>query len=97
MAGPTLLYEIESRNTKYVLTNKQLWYKSGIVTVYTNPIRLDNVTTIEYDQSFRERTFSMGDVYVSTAGSSGYDMVLDNIPDPARKCSEIMQYQSRRV
>jgi hypothetical protein len=95
-ATPTLLYEIESRNTKYVLTTKQVWYKSGILTEYTNPIRLENVTTIEYDQTYKERLCSVGDIYVSTAGTGGYDMVLQKIPDPAPKSSLIMEYQDRQ-
>jgi uncharacterized membrane protein YdbT with pleckstrin-like domain len=65
------------------------------VSEYTNPIRLKNIETIEYDQGFVERLFSYGDIYVSTAGSTGYDMVLAETPGPASRSSDIMEYQDR--
>jgi membrane protein YdbS with pleckstrin-like domain len=93
LAVPTALKEIRHQKTTYLLTSKQLWYKSGIITVYTEQIQLHNVETIEYDQSFRDRALSIGDIYVSTAGSRDYDMILEEISDPAQKCSDVMLHQ----
>jgi hypothetical protein len=97
MVMPTILSEIESRNVTYVLTNEQLWYKYGLISNFTNPIQLTNVTTIEYGQSYKERLWSVGHVYVSTAGSHGYDMILEDLPKPRQKSAEIMQHQERQT
>jgi uncharacterized membrane protein YdbT with pleckstrin-like domain len=67
-------------STYYVVTDRQVVRKSGIVRRDVDPIRLDQIADIEYTQSIWGRPLAIGDVQIMTPGTGGADMTLRNVP-----------------
>jgi uncharacterized membrane protein YdbT with pleckstrin-like domain len=67
-------------STYYVVTDRQVVKKIGIVRRDIDPIRLDQIADIEYTQSVWERPLAIGDVQIMTPGTGGADMTLKDVP-----------------
>ena len=67
-------------STYYVVTDRQVVKKSGIVRRDVDPIRLDQIADIEYTQSIWGRPLAIGDVQIMTPGTGGADMTLRSVP-----------------
>ena len=74
---------LQYTNTNYVVTTRGLYSKRGILSRDVQQIGFDKVQNISYSQSALGSTFGYGSVAVSTAGGSGVELTLRNIPDPA--------------
>jgi len=66
--------------TYYVVTDRRIVKKIGIVRRDIDPIRLDQIADIEYTQSIWERPIAIGDVQIMTPGTGSEDMTLENVP-----------------
>lgn len=71
------------QNTHYVVTNKRIYAKSGILSRDVKTVDFDKVQNINYTQSALGSSFGYGNVEISTAGSSGAEITFRSIPDPA--------------
>ncbi|EMA53121.1 PH domain-containing protein [Halococcus thailandensis] len=71
-------------STQYVLTDEEIYRKTGIVNQSVAQIRLDRVQNTTFSQSLTERLFSYGDITIYTAGSDTMDITLSNVPEPER-------------
>lgn len=69
-------------STHYVLTDEQVYRKTGLMNRNVEQIRLDRVQNTACSQSVAERLFSYGDITIYTAGSEMMDITLDNVPRP---------------
>ncbi|WP_408958350.1 PH domain-containing protein [Natrinema sp. 74] len=69
-------------NTHYVVTNRALYKKTGILSRDVKRIEHEKVQDISYSQSALGTHFGYGDVEVSTAGGSGVELSFDAVPDP---------------
>ena len=74
---------LQYRNTNYVVTNRGLYSKRGILSRDVQQIGFDKVQNISYSQSALGSSLGYGSVDVSTAGGSGVELQFRNIPDPA--------------
>lgn len=74
---------LQYTNTNYVVTNRGLYSKRGILSRDVQQIGFDKVQNISYSQSALGSSFGYGSVEISTAGGSGVELTLRNIPDPA--------------
>ncbi|GGJ14660.1 hypothetical protein GCM10008995_25690 [Halobellus salinus] len=74
---------LQYTNTNYVVTNRGLYSKRGILSRDVQQIGFDKVQNISYSQSALGSAFGYGSVDVSTAGGSGVELKLRSIPDPA--------------
>lgn len=86
-------------NTDYVVTDEALYVKKGVVSTNIESVGLDKIQNTEYSQSFWGKQFDFGSIDISTAGSSGAEISLQNIAD-ARHVREIIsslsnEYTSR--
>lgn len=69
-------------STHYVLTDEEVYRKTGLVNRSVAQIRLDRVQNTTCSQSIVERLFSYGDITIYTAGSDTMDITLDDVPRP---------------
>ena len=74
---------LQYTNTNYVVTNRGLYSKRGILSKDVQQIGFDKVQNISYSQSALGSSFGYGSVDVSTAGGSGVELKFRSIPDPA--------------
>ena len=74
---------LQYTNTNYVVTNRGLYSKRGVLSRDVQQIGFDKVQNISYSQSALGSTFGYGSVDVSTAGGSGIELQFRSIPDPA--------------
>lgn len=82
---------IRFKLTAYVLTTKELYKKEGLVSRSVQTMRLDRVQDHGFEQSALQRIFGYGDVYVSTAGSSGSNFAFENAPNPDEVAAHISE------
>lgn len=86
-------------NTDYVVTDEALYVKKGVVSTNIESVGLDKIQNTEYSQSFWGKQFDFGSIDISTAGSSGAEISLQNVAD-ARHVREMVsslstEYASR--
>ncbi|WP_280585137.1 PH domain-containing protein [Halorubrum sp. Boch-26] len=74
---------LQYQNTNYVVTDRGLYSKRGILSRDVKQIGFDKVQNISYSQSALGASFGYGSVDVSTAGGSGVELQFRSIPDPA--------------
>ena len=87
---------LQYRNTNYVVTNRGLYSKRGILSRDVQQIGFDKVQNISYSQSALGSSFGYGSVDVSTAGGSGVELQFRSIPDPASVQELIAREVDRR-
>ena len=74
---------LQYTNTNYVVTNRGLYSKRGVLSRDVQQIGFDKVQNISYSQSALGSYFGYGSVDVSTAGGSGIELQFRIIPAPA--------------
>ncbi len=74
---------LQYTNTNYVVTNRGLYSKRGILSKDVQQVGFDKVQNISYSQSALGSSFGYGSVDISTAGGSGVELRFRSIPDPA--------------
>jgi uncharacterized membrane protein YdbT with pleckstrin-like domain len=74
---------LQYTNTNYVVTNRGLYSKRGVLSRDVQQIGFDKIQNISYSQSALGSSFGYGSVDVSTAGGSGVEVKFGSIPDPA--------------
>ncbi|WP_144923250.1 PH domain-containing protein [Halorubrum salsamenti] len=75
------------KNTDYVVTDKSLYVKKGVLGTNIESVALDKIQNTEYSQSFWGKQFGFGSIDISTAGSSGAEVSFRNV-DNARSVRE---------
>jgi uncharacterized membrane protein YdbT with pleckstrin-like domain len=79
----SILAWLNYQNTHYVVTNRRIYAKRGIVSRNVKTVDFDKVQNINYTQGALGAHFGYGNVEISTAGSSGAEVTFRSIPDPA--------------
>ncbi len=74
--------------TEFVLTNKRVIYRYGVIGKNGKEIPLDKINTVFFDQTVFERMIGCGTVAMESAGESGKDS-FDHIRKPSLVQSEI--------
>ena len=85
---------LHRENTAYVVTNRALYRKSGIISRNVQRVDLGKVQNTTYSQGFFGQRFGYGTVEVSTAGGSGVELTFDSISDPKR-VQELINTQTK--
>jgi uncharacterized membrane protein YdbT with pleckstrin-like domain len=73
---------LSRENTQYVVTDRALYKKSGVLSRDVQRIDFGKVQNTSYAQGFFGSRFGYGSVDVSTAGGSGVEMRFRSVPDP---------------
>lgn len=86
-----LVTYLRFQSIEYLVTNDEVYVKRGLVSRSVTNLRLDRIQDCGFEQSALQRVLGYGDVYVSTAGSGGAELVFEDVGDPARVNSVITQ------
>lgn len=70
------------KNTYYVVTNKGVYVKRGVVTKNVQKVGFNKIQNISFSQGVLGNYFGYGNVEISTAGSSGTQMAFRSIENP---------------
>ena len=82
-------------NTRYVVTNRACYRKTGVLSRDVKRIEHEKVQDISYSQSVLGNYFGYGTVEISTAGGSGVEMAFKSVPDPRSVQHLISDQRSR--
>lgn len=84
------------RNTSYQVTNQRIVIESGVLSRSLEEIDLRSVDDIEFRQTFVERLFGIGEVFVVSTDKVAPKMMLHGVPDP-RKTRELIRAAAYQV
>ncbi|MBC03371.1 MAG: hypothetical protein CMJ34_08740 [Phycisphaerae bacterium] len=85
-----LLYQsLDWANRLYVLTDRRVIRRRGILQVDVFEARLDRIQQTSVLQLVRERAFGLGTIAFATAGTSTLDALWEAIADPFEVHSEV--------
>ena len=70
------------RTTQYVVTEDRASEASGLFSRKTSEIELADVRNVQVTQSLGQRMSKVGDVGISTAGQSGFEVVFKGVENP---------------
>lgn len=65
-----------------VIKNDEIAFESGLVGRLSTEISVTNVETVSVIQSIAQRVLDIGDIFVASAGTSGYEIRVKNLPSP---------------
>jgi uncharacterized membrane protein YdbT with pleckstrin-like domain len=80
---------ISLTHTDYVVTNRSLYVKKGVLSTNVESVDLDRIQNTEFTQSFWGKQLGFGTIEVSTAGSSGADISFSGVEE-AREVRDVV-------
>jgi len=83
-------------NVDYVLTDRNLYRKSGVLSTRVSRIGLATVQSTSLTKNVWGNLFDYGTIEISTAGSDGVDLRLTDLDDPEPVRAEIRQRTGSR-
>jgi len=69
---------------RLVLTDEEAVYIKGVFNTSTTEIRLADIRSVEVDQSFWQKLMNIGTVRIASAGSDGWEIEIEGLPNPAK-------------
>lgn len=94
---PGIMAYLETRNVYYVLTNWNVYEKTGVWSTNVACVGIANVQNTQLSKDFWGNLFDYGSVVISTAGSSGAEITFDGIPDAKTVRDRIDELRAKRV
>ena len=67
--------------------------EQGFIKRTSIEISTRNIRTIQVNQSIIQRILNIGDLHVASAGTSGYEISIANMPDPYAIRNDIQTYE----
>ena len=69
-------------NTRLIVTNERVTFKTGILAKNIREIFLSDVRSIQIDQTFQQRIFNTGKVEISSSATADAEISISGIPNP---------------
>jgi uncharacterized membrane protein YdbT with pleckstrin-like domain len=92
IVGVTILAGFIKRvATVYVITDRRLNIKRGIIARKVQETRLQRVQNVNYTQGVYERVMQIGDVDFDTAGTDDSDFVFEGVAQPEQVVQQVEQ------
>lgn len=91
---PGIMAYLETRNVYYVLTNWNVYEKTGVWSTNVACVGIANVQNTQLSKDFWGNLFDYGSVVISTAGSRGADVTFSDLRDPESCRDELQQLMS---
>lgn len=82
-------------NIEYVMTTENVYKKTGVFSETVTRVGLDKIQNLELSQDFFGNLFDYGTIAISTAGSSGWQMTIDDLDDPDEFRHDLRQRMTR--
>jgi uncharacterized membrane protein YdbT with pleckstrin-like domain len=80
--GAVALAYLRTGATEYVLTDRGVYRRAGVLSTRVTRVGLDTVQRTELTKSVWGELFDYGTLAISTAGSSGVDLRFSDLDDP---------------
>lgn len=79
---------------RFCVTNKKTILKKGILSKHTNEVRHCDIRNLQVKQSFSQRIFGTGKIYISSAGQGGIEIEIGGIKAPQKVAQAIRKFQT---
>ena len=79
---PTIIATLSVKHTKIEIDNKYLKHSWGIFSVNEDEIEINRIRTVKVRQSFGQRIFGLGNIFIATSGTGGYDIKFFGFKNP---------------
>lgn len=76
------LWWFEAFSKRLVLTEEEAIFIKGVLNTSTTEIRLSDIRAVEVDQSFWGKLVGIGAVRIASAGSDGWEIEINGLPQP---------------
>lgn len=87
---------LRTTNVEYVLTDRNLYRKAGVLSTHVSRIDLSTVQSSSLTKNVWGSLFDYGTIEISTAGSDGVDLRFTDLDDPESVRAEIRQLTGSR-
>lgn len=98
-AWPAFRAYLRTRNVHYVLTDRNVYRKRGVLSTNVTRVGVGNVQNTRLKKDVLGTLFDYGSVAISTAGSGGADLTVTDLDDPDELRDELRrvtgQHRSR--
>lgn len=95
-AWPALRAYLRTRNVYYVLTDRNVYRKRGVLSTTVSRIGAGNVQNTRLKKDFFGNLFDYGTVEISTAGSGGTELTVTDLDDPETFRNELRRVTNER-
>lgn len=95
LAVPTVAVWLWRRTTHYLLTERTLYHRTGVLSVTVTELPLRKVQNTAYEQGVLGAVFGHGTITVDTAGSEGAELTLRAMDDPGAVQQRIAEQTAR--
>jgi len=82
-------------NVEYVMTTANVYRRDGVLSESVTRVGLDKIQNVELSKDFFGTRFDYGTIGISTAGSEGWEMELEDLDDAAELRSDLRRRSSR--
>ena len=81
---PILFIWLDKNSKRYVITNKRIIYRRGILSEEVKSASFKHITSVYLRKSLLDKLFNIGTLVIDTAGSGlGVDFVWKGVENPA--------------
>ncbi|MGM0591141.1 MAG: PH domain-containing protein [Halobacteriota archaeon] len=92
--APTKAY-LRTKNTDYVLTNQNIYKKTGVWSENVTRVGVDKIQNTQLKKDFFGNTFDYGTVLISTAGGGGVELSVEDLDEPDEFRSQLRTMMAR--
>jgi len=85
---------LDKRFRKYTISNKRIIVEYGILSKHKDEINISHIRSINISQSMFQRVFNCGDILIGTAGTAGYEILLNYVKNPREISERINQLKT---
>ncbi|WP_144923248.1 PH domain-containing protein [Halorubrum salsamenti] len=89
-ANPVRAY-LRTKNTDYLLTDENVYKKTGVWSENVTRIGIDNIQNTQLKKNLFGNVFDYGTILLSTAGGSGVEMSIEDLDDPDELRTELRE------
>ena len=77
-----------------IVKSDEIALEQGLIGRHSVEISTKNIRTIQIKQSLMQRLLNVGDILVASSGTDGYEIYINNMPDP-NVIRDMMQVHER--
>jgi len=88
---PLLIALWKRAGTVFYVYPDRVVLERGVMSKHISQVLISDIRSIDTKYSFIERMFRVGDIWIGTAGMSGYEIVAEGMPNPARVADLILR------
>ncbi len=79
---PLIIALWKRAGTVFYVYPERVVLERGVLSKHISQVLISDIRSIDTKSSFIERMFRVGDIWIGTAGMSGYEIVAEGMPNP---------------